>query len=154
MVQPKATSDAAWPIESIEERAVTDTDYDALWKLHVDTMRTYVAATYGWVDAVQVSMFRERWPRNQAQRVLVDQGAIVAAWLVERRADDVYLAFVEVASSHQRRGLGTAVVRRALAAAAAAGLPARLAVMKANPDARRLYERTGFSIERETPTHY
>jgi ribosomal protein S18 acetylase RimI-like enzyme len=154
-VRLTTASGAAWPIESIKERAVTDVDFDALWRLHVDAMQTYVAATYGpWVDAVQMAMFRERWPRNQGQRVLVDEAAVVAASLLERRADDVYLAFVEVASSHQRRGLGTAIVRRALAAAAAACVPARLQVMKANPDARRLYQRVGFSIEGETPTHY
>jgi GNAT superfamily N-acetyltransferase len=143
-----------WPIASIEERAVQDADYDALWRLHVDAMRGYVAATYGWIEAVQVSMFRERWPKVRAQRVLVDAGAIVAVWLLERRTADVFLAFVEVAPSHQRRGLGTAILGRTLAAAAAAGLPATLAVMKANPDARRLYERVGFSVERKTDTHY
>ena len=145
--------DPVWPIE-IEERAATDADCDALWRLHVDTMRTYVAATYGWVDSVQESMFRENWPKRRAQRILVDQGTIVAAWLVERRVDDVFLTFVEVASSHQRSGVGTAIVRRTLAAAAASRLPTRLTVMKANPDARRLYERIGFCIDGETPTHY
>jgi GNAT superfamily N-acetyltransferase len=130
---PLASPGAGWPIASIEERAVRDADYDALWGLHVDAMRTYVAATYGWVDAVQVSIFRE---------------------LLEHRTDEVFLAFVEVAPSHQRRGLGTAILGRTLAAAAAAGLPATLAVMKANPDARRLYERVGFSVARATDTHY
>jgi GNAT superfamily N-acetyltransferase len=132
----------------------TDADYDALWRLHVDTMRAYVAATYGWVDSVQESMFRQAWPKNRAQRVLVDGGILVATWRIERRIEDVFLALVEVASSHQRRGVGTAIVRRTLAVAAEARLPASLAVMKANPDARRLYERLGFRIDRETPTHY
>jgi hypothetical protein len=56
-MQRTDASGTAWPIESIEERAATDVDYDALWRLHVDTMKTYVAATYGWVDSVQESMF-------------------------------------------------------------------------------------------------
>jgi hypothetical protein len=90
---------AAWPIASLVERGTTDADYDALWRLHVDTMRAYVAATYGWVDSVQQSMFREAWPKNRAQRVLVDQGTVVATWRIERRVDDLFLALVEVASS-------------------------------------------------------
>jgi predicted N-acetyltransferase YhbS len=153
MISNEDPSRAAWPIASIEERAATDRDYDALWQLHVDAMRTYVAATYGWIDAVQAAMFREAWPKNGTQRVLVDDGAVVAAWRVERRTDALYLALIEVASSHQGRGIGTAIVRRMLAEAAAAGLPATLTVMKANPDARRLYERVGFSVSGETPTH-
>jgi ribosomal protein S18 acetylase RimI-like enzyme len=92
--------------------------------------------------------------RKVRQASTQSEGTVVAAWLVEHRAADVFLAFVEVASSHQRRGLGTAILQRALAAAGAARLPASLAVMKANPDARRLYERIGFSVSRETETHY
>ena len=143
-----------WFIPSLEERGATDADYDALWSLHVDTMRSYVAATYGWEDSAQLAMFRNQWPKKRAQRVLLDDGTIVAAWLVEERVDHLFLAFIEVASSHQRRGLGTAIMQRTLTAAAASQLPTRLAVMKANPDARRLYERLGFSVDGETATHY
>ena len=147
---------AAWPVASVEERSATDADFDALYRLHVDTMRGYVAATYGWEDAYQEAGFREDWSKRRERRVLVDRitGRVVAVWRVERKHDEVYLAFIEVASSHQRRGLGAAIVRRVLDEAATADLPATLAVMKANPDARRLYERLGFSADRETPTHY
>jgi GNAT superfamily N-acetyltransferase len=136
-----------------EERAVTEADYDPLWRLHVDAMRDCVTATYGWLDAVQERLFREGWQKKLAQRVLVD-GGIVAAWLIERRLDDIYLAFVEVASSHQRRGIGTSIVQRVLDEAAATNRPARLQVMRANPGARRLYERLGFRVQRNTATHF
>ena len=113
----------------------------------------YGAATYGWVDADQERFFREGWQKRGPQRVLEDQGAIVAAWLFERKADHLFLGFVEVASSHQGRGIGTRIVRTFLADAAREGLAARLAVMKANPRAMHLYERLGFTAERETLTH-
>jgi GNAT superfamily N-acetyltransferase len=142
-----------WPAEwSVEERAATEADYQRLWRLHVDAMRDCVTATYGWLDAVQEQLFRDGWQPKLAQRVLVDTG-IVAAWLIERRRDDIYLAFVEVASSHQRRGIGTVIVRRVLDQASATGRPARLQVMKANTGARRLYERLGFRLEHDTATH-
>jgi CubicO group peptidase (beta-lactamase class C family)/GNAT superfamily N-acetyltransferase len=143
-----------WPGElRVAERAVTDADYGQLWRLHVDAMRDYVAATYGWVDEVQERLFREGWQRKIAQRVLVDD-VVVAAWLIERRPDGIFLSFVEVASSHQGRGIGTIIVRRVLSEARAARLPARLGVMRSNPRARRLYERLGSSVEHETATHY
>src|SRR5260370_4305722 len=137
----------------VEERAAADPDYEQLGRLHVDAMREYVAATYGWVDEVQERLFRDGWQTKLAQRVLVD-GAIVAAWLIEYRPDDIFLSFVEVASSHQGRGIGTLIVRRVLSDAAAARLPARLNVMKSNPGARRLYGRLGFTAEEETATHF
>ena len=143
-----------WPGDlRVDERAVTDADYEPLWRLHVDSMRAYVAATFGWEDEVQERLFRDVWQSRLAQRVLVD-GSIVAAWLIERRPGDFFLTFVEVASSHQGRGIGTVIVRRALSEAAAAGLPARLRVMRSNPGARRLYVRLGFSVDGETDTHF
>ena len=56
---------------SLAEREATDADYDQLWRLHVDTMRRYVATTYGWVDAVQEQLFREAWRWKGGQRVIV-----------------------------------------------------------------------------------
>jgi ribosomal protein S18 acetylase RimI-like enzyme len=156
-MEERAMAKAAnsWPSDlgGVEERAVSEADYEQLWRLHVDAMRDSVAATYGWVDEVQGRLFRDGWQQRLAQRVLVD-GPIVAAWLIERKPDGVFLTNVEVASSHQRRGIGTVIVRRALVEAAAAGLPARLRVLKSNPDARRLYARHGFGVERETATHF
>ena len=65
-----------WPTESTIERDATDADYGVLWRLHVDTMRPYVTATYGWVDAVQERLFREAWQWKAGQRVLFE-GAVV-----------------------------------------------------------------------------
>jgi GNAT superfamily N-acetyltransferase len=143
-----------WPTGSVTERVATDGDYDELWHLHVDTMRHYVAATYGWVDAVQERLFREAWQWKVGQQVLVDEGVIVGNWLVMRRPEDLLVAFIRVASSHQRRGIGTVVLRRILHDAAALRIPARLEVMKANPDAERLYGRLGFVVEGNSPTHF
>src|SRR5262245_42576261 len=94
-VEKEGALGTAWTVESIEERPATDADYDALWRLHIDTMQAYVAATYGWEDAVQESMFREDWRRRPGRRILVDRGTgrVVAVWLVERRTDEVFLVF-------------------------------------------------------------
>jgi ribosomal protein S18 acetylase RimI-like enzyme len=150
---PMTEASHPWPpVWGVEERPVAESDYEALWRLHVDAMRDCVTATYGWLDAVQQRLFRDGWQQKLAQRVLVDR-VIVAAWLIERRPDDIYLSFVEVASSHQGRGIGTVIVRRVLDEASATSRPARLQVLKANPGARRLYERLGFRIEQDTATH-
>jgi GNAT superfamily N-acetyltransferase len=142
------------PTEAIVEREATDADYDELWRLHIDTMRLYVTATYGWVEAVQERLFREAWQWKAGQRVLVEGDAVVANWLVTRRTGDLLVAFIRVRSSHQRRGIGTRILRRALDVAAASGVPVRLQVMKANPDAQRLYGQLGFVVESESPTHF
>lgn len=59
------------------------------------------------------------------------------------------LRLVDVALLPERRGrgIGTALVRALQGEAAAAGLPLRLSVMRANAGARRLYARLGFAEE-------
>src|SRR5262245_52069802 len=145
-----------WPLGlTLQEREVEDADYEPLWRLHADTMRSYVSATYGpWDDGQQRRFFQNGWQDRRASRLLVDSGVVVASWLVERRADALFLSFIEVAPPYQGRGIGTVIVERLLEEAAAARLPARLMVMRANPRARRLYERLGFAVEAETATHF
>lgn len=138
----------------MSRRLVTDSDFEALWWLHVETMKEYVTATYGWDDSVQARMFREGWESRRSSELLEEGGHIVASWKIEHRAHEHYLAFIEVAAAHQGRGHGTSIVRELIASARNAGVPATLMVMKANPRARQLYERLGFLAIEETATHF
>ncbi|WP_188894189.1 GNAT family N-acetyltransferase [Microlunatus endophyticus] len=57
----------------------------------------------------------------------------------------IEIAGLQVLPKHQNRGLGTAVINFVLERAARSGIPVELEVESDNPDARRLYERLGFS---------
>ena len=72
---------------------------------------------------------------------------------VERRETRVFLDNIRIAPERQRRGLGTAVIQDVLARAERDSLPVALQVLKVNP-AKRLYERLGFVVVKENPTHY
>jgi ribosomal protein S18 acetylase RimI-like enzyme len=140
-------------LRRVIERAVADQDLPELWRIHAETMRDYVAATYGWDDTVQEEMFRDDWERKRDRRVLIDGDCIVAVWQVVRRDGQLFLGSIEVTPSYQGRGIGTAILTRLLADAASAGLTAALTVMKVNTRARQLYERLGFAVAGETATH-
>jgi ribosomal protein S18 acetylase RimI-like enzyme len=139
----------------LTERAAAEADRESLYALHVASMREYVTATYGWDDALQRRLFLEDWPRVLGQlRVLVDGERIAAAYRVERRPAELYLASIEVHSDFQGRGVGTAIIRALMAQAAARKQPFSLFVMKANPRAQALYLRLGLRVVAERPTHY
>ncbi len=141
----------------LTERAPVEADLEELFRLHEASIGESVAATYGWDDADQRRRFAEAWEMRKRQRLLVDRkGAIIAAWHVERREADEehFLTFVEVAPSHQGRGIGTWIVERFVEEAFRANADATLRVLKVNPRAKALYERLGFVVENETPTHH
>ena len=67
----------------------------------------------------------------------------------------VYLDDFSVTEAYRSRGIGTALLRRAEAYAVELGIPAVLLhVEKTNVPARRLYERSGFSVYRDDGQRY
>ena len=126
-------------------RPATDADYDFLYKLHVATIRPAVEATWGWNDAFQQELFRSRWDPTDTQIVVVDGNDVGVVRLRESDAE-VFLSLIEIHPDHQNHGLGTTIVQDILTKAHQHSLPVLLHVLKANEDARRLYERLGFEI--------
>jgi putative hydrolase of the HAD superfamily len=135
-----------------ELRAATDADYRFLYDLHVATLRAYVEQTWGWDEAYQKAYFQEHFEPAR-RRVIVVDGQDVGVLQVKRTEAEVVLQNIRIAPAWQRRGLGTAIIQDILAQAQRDGLPVALRVLKVNP-AKRLYERLGFVVIGETPTHY
>ncbi|MBM4247586.1 MAG: GNAT family N-acetyltransferase [Deltaproteobacteria bacterium] len=114
-------------------------------------MREHVEAVWGWDEADQRERFRAGFDPSGVS-VIMSADQPIGLLKLDRRADEVFLASVELAPEVQGRGLGTDIVRSVLCEAAERGVPVRLQVFHRNP-ARRLYERLGFRPVGETPTH-
>lgn len=140
--------DAEWTL-----RPATGDDHEFLWRLHRETMREYVEATWGWDEADQRERFRREFIAAEGWQVIVVAGEDAGRLVTERRGEDVYVANVQVRPDLQGRGIGTAVLRRIIGEAAREGLGVSLQVLRANRAARRLYERLGFAAVREDLTH-
>jgi tryptophanase len=111
-------------------------------------MRPYIEATWGWQEAWQREYFAGKFePRNRQIICVAGQDAGVV--VVEKRAQELYLALIELLPQFQGQGVGTAVVRRLIDQAQDFALPLALHVLKSNGPARKLYERLGFQIVAE-----
>lgn len=134
-------------------RAVTDADYEYLYRLNEATIRPYAEQTYGpWDEAVVRRLVAECWHPASTRIIMVD-GQDAGVLRVLPGDSDVELENIRVAPAYQRQGIGTRLISEVLRDAHARGLPVTLRVLKVNP-ARRLYERLGFVVVSETEAHY
>lgn len=78
------------PIPPIDFRKATEGDFDFLYAMHIATMKDYVDQIWGWDDAFQESLFRERYIPSQIQ-VITFEGKDIGMISLEERTDDVFL---------------------------------------------------------------
>ena len=144
-------SDGAASHRAVRMRPATQNDFDFLYALHVATMKDYVDQTWGWNDAFQEMRFRETFDPEDTRIITLD-GRDIGMVATQARDADVFLALIEIQPEHQRQGIGAAIIQEIIATGIRMKKPVFLHVLRANP-ARSLYERLGFSVVAETPTH-
>lgn len=138
----------------ITYRPAQSADLDFLYDMHRATTRRLVEETWGqWEEAWQRQRFEQAF--HPAELLIIQvEGADVGVLRVQDRAEEIFLAVIEVLPAYQNRGIGTQVIRELLSRAEREQKPVALQVLKANVDARRLYQRLGFGVTGETETHY
>ncbi len=124
-------------------RPATDADREFCFALHKASMGDYVAAIWGWDDAVQREFFDRAWDLANTQIVTVADRD-VGILKLERRPEAVYIALVEIHPDHQGSGIGSAIVRQVIADADRRGRPVELDVLNVNTRAQALYRQLGF----------
>lgn len=139
-------------------RLAAPADFDFLFGLHKAAMQKLVEATFGsWDEPWQLAYFRRHFDplvQRAELRVIQLDGQDVGLLHVQERAEELFIASLEILPERQGQGIGSAVVREVLRAAATQAKPVALQVLKANIAARSLYQRLGFGITGENETHY
>lgn len=127
-------------------------DIEFLFALHRETMREYVDQIWGWREDEQREMFKRGFRPGEI-RIIQSEGEDIGVVWTEKSADAVELKRIEIRPECQRRGIGSAVLKRVTSEARGNGLSLRLRVLKINP-AHQLYERLGFQRTGESEHHY
>lgn len=136
-----------------ELRTATEADLPALYEVHRSTMFDYVNTVWGWVEEDQERRFRDYFCNAHLQVITTDSKDIGFLDLVESE-DEFYVSNIEIAPAYQGKGIGTTIMESVIAQARRKALPVKLQVLKVNQGAKRLYQRLGFVVWNETPTHY
>jgi len=137
---------------AIALRPATAADREFLRRVHHACHRPWVEPIWGWDEADQERRFAAAFT-VEGRSIVELRGQPIGTLRTARLEGAVVIADIAILPEHQGRGIGAGLLRGVLAEADAAGLPARLQVLRTNP-ARRLYERLGFSVETATPERF
>lgn len=132
-------------------REVTEADREFLRGLHRATKKEYVDAT--WDERVQRGFFDEGFDPTKL-RIVVVEGEDVGVISTAHYEETVELVTIRIAPAYQDCGIGQRLIEEVLSQAHGEGLRVELNVLKANPRAKKFYERLGFSTIGETDTHH
>lgn len=131
---------------SFELRPATPADSEFCFQLHKAAMGGYVAAIWGWDDAVQRDFHASKFDPSRWQIITID-GAAVGILIVEYRPAEIYLARIEIHPDHQGRGIGASLIRQLTDQAHRRGQHLALDVLVVNDRALAFYQRHGLREE-------
>ncbi len=136
-------------------RPATLRDDEWLFMLHKAAHRDLVEAAYGpWEDLEQRSVL---FPQRIAAfdvTILERDGEAVASTYLGVQDSDCWLELLQVMPQHKGQGVGTRALRWIMNQATGQNRATLLQVHRKNVRAQALYEREGFRLVGETPTHY
>jgi ribosomal protein S18 acetylase RimI-like enzyme len=128
-------------------RPALSADYSFALSLYVQTIKPLATAWMAWVDHEQEAQFASLWRPDDTWIMTLNGQEI--GWVEFRQTgDETFLKQLYVAPLHQRRGIGSQVMRRLNEQGRTAKSMA-LFVLKNNP-AFQFYKRHGFEVVQET----
>lgn len=133
----------------INFRAVTENDYDFLWRLHNAALKDYVEKTWGWNEDWQSRNFAANFKPEDGSIIVYENVDVGFFWQIEKE-NEILLASIRILPEYQNKNIGTKIIKDLLSSS---NKNVRLQVLKVNP-ARNLYARLGFVIKDETNTHF
>lgn len=131
----------------------TESDREFFIHVHHTAYQPVVEEMFGWDES------RQNFYTNKT----FDDGGINIIWLedrkigvvgIEDRPEYLWLKEVFLLPEYQERGIGSQIVVGTIEKAKSAGKEIRLQTLKANLDAKRLYERHGFTVTEATDIHW
>jgi ribosomal protein S18 acetylase RimI-like enzyme len=129
-------------------RPACSDDYEFALKLYGEAISPLAGAWIKWAEADQEAQFASLWRHDDTRIITLDGQEI--GWVEFRRTgDELFLKQLYISPGHQRRGIGSQVLRLLREEQRGSAESMALFVLKNNP-AFRFYERHGFEVVRET----
>ena len=139
-------------MEELSIRKADAVDSDFVFAVKKDAFREYVEQVEGWDDTHQRGLHNKRFD-SQDFRIIQFQGNDVGYFSTSCTSDSLKIHQFFIHPEYQDRGIGSACMSLILADASGSGKAVNLQVLKINIRGIAFYQRLGFSIIDEDPTH-
>lgn len=135
------------PPPGVELRPVRPSDYEFARELYFGCIAPLLKALGRWDEAVAINRFDKAFRGRPSQVICLDGWDI--GWLqISWNESRVHLDQVHLVDGYRNRGIGSGLIRAAMALAERLRLPLTLDVIRGNP-AISLYLRLGFQVVAE-----
>ncbi|MFA6072638.1 MAG: GNAT family N-acetyltransferase [Candidatus Woesearchaeota archaeon] len=128
-------------------------DYLFIYNLSKLVNKSRIIQTYGsWDENFQKEVFNKKFNIKNIKIITLD-GLDIGSLEIETTKNNIHINEIQLLPKYQGRGIGTKILQDLIIHAKLNKIDLDLKVLKINP-AKRLYERIGFIICKETNTHY
>ncbi|MEG0502057.1 MAG: GNAT family N-acetyltransferase [Cellulosilyticaceae bacterium] len=136
-----------------ELREVTHQDYNFIYHVKTTTLKPHIELVWGWDEAVQTKYLEESFGL-ETQLIITYEDKEIGVLELNELAQRIDVVELEILPEYQRKGIGTQILQDIIDEYTEKGTHVGIGCFKINRDAKRLYERLGFSLIKETNTHY
>lgn len=136
-----------------ELRAVTHQDYNFIYHVKTTTLKPHIELVWGWDEAVQTKYLEESFG-IETQLIITYEDQEIGILELNELQQRIEVVELEILPEYQRRGIGTHILQDIIDEYTEKGKKVGIGCFKINTEAKRLYERLGFMLIKETATHY
>ncbi len=136
----------------ISLRPASEQDFLFAFEAKRKALGPHIMARWNWDESYQLNTHRTRWSERPWSIILSDKEPIGTVSIHEA-VDHIRFGEFYLLPSHQRKGIGSSLLRQVIAQSEESSLPIRLEYLKWNP-VGSLYLRHGFKVVSESEIHY
>ena len=140
-------------MEELSIRKAQATDSEFVFAVKQAAFREYVEQIWGWDDTYQRDLHDRRFAAQDI-RIIQFDGTDVGFLSIRNTSDTFKVDQIYILPEYQGKGIGAACMKRIIDDANLEQKPVTLQVLKINTRATAFYQRLGFTIVDENPTHF
>ncbi|MBN8571515.1 MAG: GNAT family N-acetyltransferase, partial [Ignavibacteria bacterium] len=131
-------------------RKAEEKDFDITHTIKIDAMKDYITLTWGWDEELQNKFHKEEFYRDNIYLVEVD-GRPIGTVGINEIDNEIVINRIYLLKEFQSKGIGSSLLKNIIKENN--DKVVRLAVLKVNTGAKKLYDSLGFEVYGEGNEH-